>query len=296
MGLLQTWLYFHWYRKDHWVLKTIVTALIFLESVQTILLCVDTYITAVNHFGEIPYLASITWTYPTQQLSSYLSEVTVQMYFAYVVYTLNDRKLKIIIPIFLLAVLGIAAGLGISILLATYGIAHGGIELTALPVTKTLFNLQLPATFACDLLITISLFIILRGKRPRNASGVDSMYHSTQTNSLLQKLMVNAVNRGLLTTITAAVTLILFLALPGTFYFYLGVLPSSKLYMNSMLAMLNSRHYVAQTSRGAVGSNSIRLPTVSQGLDLELSSMGRKTLVTVTETFTRTGEYDENNK
>ncbi|KAF9063651.1 hypothetical protein BDP27DRAFT_1405701, partial [Rhodocollybia butyracea] len=234
MGLLQTWLYFHWYYKDHWILKTIVTALIFFESVQTILLCVDMYITAVNHFGELPYLSSITWTYPVQQLSSYLSETTVQMYFAYVVYSLNDRKLGIVIPIFLLAVLGIAAGLGISILLATYGIAHGGIELTALPVTKTLFNLQLPATFACDLLITVSLCIILRAKRHKTAR-----YHST-INSILQKLMVNAVNRGLLTTITAAVTLIVFLALPGTFYFYLGVLPSSKLYMNSMLAMLNS--------------------------------------------------------
>jgi len=208
----------------------------------------------------------------------YLSEVTVQSYFAYVVYTLSDRRLAPIVPIMLLALLGIASGLGVTIVMATYGIAHGGIALTALPVTKTLFNLQLPATFACDLLITISLFITLRGKKPNIASGIDDMYPAlAQTNTMLQKLMVNAVNRGFLTTITAALTLILFLALPGTFYFYLGALPSSKLYMNSLLAMLNSRQYVAESSRNTAGSNSIRLPT-SHGADFELSTMNRKGL------------------
>ncbi|KAF9066525.1 hypothetical protein BDP27DRAFT_1365583 [Rhodocollybia butyracea] len=263
MGLLQTWLYFHWYREDHWILKTV--------RADCSTLC-----------GYIYYSGQPLRRNPLSGVNNLMQQLSSsRSIFLKSQFRLNDKKLGLsfqlfvtrncIQPHFLLAVLGIAAGLGI--LLGTYGIPHGGIAFNAFPLTKTLFNLQLPATFACDLLITISLFIILRGKMPKNANGMDNMYNSTQnfttqTNSMLQKLMVNAVNRGMLATITAAATLILFLALPGTFYFYLGVLPSSKLYMNSMLAI----------SRGAIASHSIRLPA-SQGLDLELSTIGGKTQV-----------------
>lgn len=61
---------------------------------------------------------------------------------------------------------------------------------------------------------------------------------------MLNKLMINAINRGMLTAFCAALNMILvrltdraselylytvqFLSLPGTFWFFLGLMPSSK--------------------------------------------------------------------
>ncbi|KAF7352009.1 hypothetical protein MVEN_01163100 [Mycena venus] len=53
---------------------------------------------------------------------------------------------------------------------------------------------------------------------------------------MLNTLMINAVNRGMLTAASSAVTMILFLIYPNTFWFFLSLALSSKLYMNSMLA------------------------------------------------------------
>jgi len=54
-----------------------------------------------------------------------------------------------------------------------------------------------------------------------------------------------------LTSIAAAVNFIAFLALPGTFYFFIGLLVASKLYMNSMLATLNSRQHMSRTAHSS---------------------------------------------
>ncbi|KAJ7079224.1 hypothetical protein C8R43DRAFT_1053206, partial [Mycena crocata] len=54
------------------------------------------------------------------------------------------------------------------------------------------------------------------------------------------------------------VTMVLFLVLPDTFWFFLGLAPSSKLYMNSMLATLNTRQRIRnKIDAGDKGWNSI---------------------------------------
>ncbi|KAF9257469.1 hypothetical protein L218DRAFT_949151 [Marasmius fiardii PR-910] len=74
-----------------------------------------------------------------------------------------------------------------------------------------------------------------------------------QTNDMLDTLILYAINRGSLTAACALINLVLFLAIPGKFYFFLGLV-CSKLttsmdrYMNSMLATLNARSYVQETS------------------------------------------------
>ncbi|KAJ7204058.1 hypothetical protein GGX14DRAFT_647476 [Mycena pura] len=84
------------------------------------------------------------------------------------------------------------------------------------------------------------------------------------TNNMMDRLLFEAINRGTLTALASVVNLILFLALPGTFWF-IGLAPSSKLYMNSMLATLNTRQrireQIASVDKGCW--NSIPIGTVS---------------------------------
>ncbi|KAF5365554.1 hypothetical protein D9757_010901 [Collybiopsis confluens] len=92
---------------------------------------------------------------------------------------------------------------------------------------KTANSLQSAASAVCDIVITVALTVLLRG----NNSNMES------TNMMMHKISIYAINRGALTAIAAVLNLILFLASPDTFYFFFGLLLSSKLYMNSMLGV-----------------------------------------------------------
>ncbi|KAJ7153139.1 hypothetical protein C8R43DRAFT_1187867 [Mycena crocata] len=90
------------------------------------------------------------------------------------------------------------------------------------------------------------------------------------TNHMVDALVYDAINRGTLTAMSSFVTMVLFLVLPDTFWFFLGLAPSSKLYMNSMLATLNTRQRIRnKIDAGDKGwdsiGNSIPLSTLQIG-------------------------------
>ncbi|TFK37071.1 hypothetical protein BDQ12DRAFT_685763 [Crucibulum laeve] len=203
-GLLQAWLYFHWYSKDHW------------GTLQITWFFASTYICLIDNFGNFPALLVINWRY--------LSAFIVQLYFAYCIYSLNKKKLVAPILIVILVLVEMA--------LTVKTIELG--SFTFLTDTKAIFTLHSSAAAACDIVITFSLVRTL-GKRKR---GIRS------TNSMLNMLIINAINRGMLTTICAALNMILFLALPGQFFFFYR----SLVYMNSALSTLNSRQHILNKS------------------------------------------------
>ncbi|KAJ7780764.1 hypothetical protein DFH07DRAFT_439326 [Mycena maculata] len=228
MGLIQAFLYFNWYTKDHWGVKAVVICLVILETLHITFFFCGTYWILIDHFGDFAALVVITWYDSAQLLAGYLSAFTVQMYFAYCIYALSP-KYKIM-PMFIaaLALLQIGAGLAQTIITTELG------SFTLLDKTKRITTLQAASAFACDVSITACLCYTLNGKR----TGLKS------TNSLLNTLMIIAVNRGMLTALSAALNIILFLSIPNTFWFFLGLILSGKLYMNSMLATLNTRQHI----------------------------------------------------
>ncbi|KAJ6586687.1 hypothetical protein B0H10DRAFT_2094553 [Mycena sp. CBHHK59/15] len=118
-----------------------------------------------------------------------------------------------------------------------------------LPHTSAATNTQAAVALTCDLLITVGLCWRLNNNR----TGIQS------TNKLLNFLITTAINRGVLTMITALMNMILFLTQPGTFYFMLSLLI---MYMNSMLAMLNTRQH-AVSLHGSTMVDHISMPTLS---------------------------------
>ncbi|KAF7354620.1 hypothetical protein MSAN_01375400 [Mycena sanguinolenta] len=81
------------------------------------------------------------------------------------------------------------------------------------------------------------------------------------TNSMVDMLIHDAITRGVLTSVSSGVNMILFLALPNTFWFFLGLAPN--IYMNSMLATLNSRQHIRdKVAANDKGWNSIPMATL----------------------------------
>ncbi|KAF8971826.1 hypothetical protein BDZ97DRAFT_1913722 [Flammula alnicola] len=271
-GMLQAWLYFHWYSKDHWGIRAMVASLVVIETFQIIVYFQVTYIYLIDNFGNVPGLLTIHWQDSIQLFAMFLSAFIVQMYFAYCIYAFLEKKKKVIpIIIMVLGLTGIGAGLAQTLITIRMQ------SFKQLGSTKPITTLQAASSCLCDITITVSLIFNL-GKHKGRVKA---------TNSMLNTLMVNAINRGMLNAICAALNMILFLALPGTFYFFIGLTLSSKLYMNGALATLNSRqHIVKKAQMSDPDWNSIQMGNLSTGRSAAVSEDGRVHIIVNSETRT----------
>ncbi|KAF7293641.1 hypothetical protein MIND_01143600 [Mycena indigotica] len=244
IGLLQTWLYFQWWN-DGWEIRGAVLLVFFFETVQVIFFWASSFERYVMRFGRVQ--PDLMWTDSVQLLANYLSAFTVQLYFASRIWHLTRDGVRfhsvsrwgIYFIIFLAFTQNGSAAAGTVQTAWTYIIRH----FAELDRTKATTTLQTAASLVCDMSITVYLCIFLR----RHQSGMP------RTRRLLKAVMINAVNRGMLTSLTSAGTMILFVVFPNTFWFFLTLAPNSKLYMNSMLATLNMRDHFRKKLFGPAG-------------------------------------------
>ncbi|KAF8825802.1 hypothetical protein HHX47_DHR6000758 [Lentinula edodes] len=144
MGVLQAWLYFHWYPQDGWKLKSLVLTVLILETVQVTTFFAATYNVIIKHFGDWAAVLAITWLHSTQLLAGWI------------------------------------------------------------------YSLLSACTFSCDVLIAFAIYVTLTGKRTAIQEIAGVQYFPSRSNTIIRKLIIYAINRGVLTAIAAAVNLILF--------------------------------------------------------------------------------------
>ncbi|KAJ6474062.1 hypothetical protein C8R47DRAFT_1294457 [Mycena vitilis] len=235
IGIVQAWLYVQWWwQNDGWSVKAPIIIVMLFETMQISFFYRSTYFRFVQRFGVIQ--EDLIWSDSLQLLANYLTGFAVQIFFASRIYRLTRESIRMyrtsavgIYIVILLALTQISAGIAQTILsyrLRLY---------SKLDETKATTIIQTAGSLACDIVITVYLCVFLQ----RNKSGLPR-----STKKMLNALMINAVNRGMLTAISSALTMILFLVTPNTFWFFLGIAPNSKLYMNSMLATLNMRQHI----------------------------------------------------
>ncbi|KAJ7336870.1 hypothetical protein DFH08DRAFT_964829 [Mycena albidolilacea] len=243
MGLLQGFLYFVWYHTDTWSVKGTVVAVLVLECIQMGAAFGNIYVWFVTGFGDFDNLNTIHRVDMVELTAMYLSIFVAQAHFARCIYQLHKQHKILPILILLLSLTALGCGLGqvvLSIQLKQYS------ALGKLSVTD---NLQASFALAADVLITFGLCWRLN----KNRGGIQS------TNKILNFLIMTAINRGVFTMIFAALNMILFITQPQKFYFMIAILLSDKFYMNSMLAMLNTREYTLQR-RGRTTVEHISMP------------------------------------
>ncbi|KAJ7611101.1 hypothetical protein DFH06DRAFT_1245572 [Mycena polygramma] len=264
MGILQCFLYFVWYHRDPWSFKATVLLLVGLECVQMGASFANIYHWFIDEFGNYDALRFIEWSDMFQLTALYLAIFVAQAHFARCIYHLRKENIILPVAIFVLALLALGAGLGQVVLCIQLG------EYSKLGATKVTTNLQAAAALVADGLITFGLCWRLNQGR----GGIQS------TNKILNFLIVTAVNRGGFTIIFAVLNIILFFGRPGTFDFMLVLFISDKFYMNSMLAMLNTRQYAVNVAgaRASVGPQ-LSLPVYEAN-----PNVTRTTAVTISTT------------
>ncbi|KAJ7479658.1 hypothetical protein FB451DRAFT_1448793 [Mycena latifolia] len=278
MGLLQVCLYFLWYHKDHWGIKATVILITVLEVTQTSLFFSATYTQLIDGFGDFEGLGVLPWQGPTQilllviflppppKLTLIMVVLTRRRYFSYCIYILYMRRVLFSLFIAMLAFASFGAGVAEVILtFAADGYSFDRLnmikELTGFGSIAAVSNTQAAVALTCDVSITASLCWRLNSSK----TGIQS------TNQLLNFLIMTTINRGVLTMVTAFVTQ------PGTFYFLFVLLISGKFYMNSMLAMLNTRKHAQSIAKLAemtvdhISLSGFPPTTTSEGINVSVT-------------------------
>ncbi|KAJ6583052.1 hypothetical protein DFH09DRAFT_1309292 [Mycena vulgaris] len=222
-------IYFVWYHNDPWSVKGTVIVMLVLETVQMGAAFANVYGWFVLGFGDFENLNIIHAADVIQLAALYLSTFVAQVHFARCIFQRKHRP-QDGVNVLLCSVIALGGGLG------QVGTVVEIREYSGLGKTSATSNLQAAFALAADVSITFGLCWRLN----QNRSGIQS------TNNMLNFLIMTAINRGVFTTCFAAINIVLFVSQPGTFYFMVALLLSDKFYMNSMLAMLNTRQYAFQ--------------------------------------------------
>ncbi|KAH9850851.1 hypothetical protein C2E23DRAFT_886910 [Lenzites betulinus] len=221
----QVYKYYKLYPSDIAFLKYLVLLIFVLETFHTLLWVIDGYHYFIQDYFDPDALSIGHWTDKINIFLTGLVIVICQGFYA--------RRVFLIGPKFkgLVAIAAMCMGLFFG-----FDIAAGVIAFTTLNlVTFARYSWMISAAYGfalvTDIILTGTLVVVLL----RCRTGLQ------QTDSVVELLVIYAINTGLLTSIFGVLAFVFALILPGNLI-YAGIsIVVAKLYANSVLAVLNSR-------------------------------------------------------
>ncbi|KIJ44944.1 hypothetical protein M422DRAFT_30164 [Sphaerobolus stellatus SS14] len=217
-------------KRDTSVLKVTILLLITLTTLETIFTGHQLYDTFITNTGN-PALED---RIPLQYLTAFVAQLFFASRIWSVSKSLHSRVRLMAVPVILLGLLQMGAGLGtiLTTLVAGRAISKTFSSLgSRRHVLMDLETLQGVATAACDILINISLCYVLHSHR----SGIK------RTNSLINRMIIYAINRGIVTSICALLGASLYYLVPNSYYYQIPPLANPYLYVISVVSILTSR-------------------------------------------------------
>ncbi|KAJ7769197.1 hypothetical protein DFH07DRAFT_954435 [Mycena maculata] len=205
--------------------KALIAFLIALDTFDTILNCHILYWYLVTNYLQAQALLLPVWSVIIHVAATSISNFIVRSAFARRIYRLSKGNILLTGFIMSLSLLDLSCGIVITVKafsLKTY------LQLDAI---SSLMYLNFAAGTSSDLSVALVLCYLLRGSR----TGFQ------WTDSLIARLMMYAMNTGLLVALDAAAGMFSYVFMPHNFIFLGFYLLLSKLYLNSYLAILNAR-------------------------------------------------------
>ncbi|KAH8822126.1 hypothetical protein DL96DRAFT_1620278 [Flagelloscypha sp. PMI_526] len=263
MGILivQTYVYYVAFRKDHWAMKTTVYFTFVIELVQTVMMMVDRFQVFVVDFADVAALDLHLRMWFSVPILTGISSTVTQGFFAYRLYVLSKSWISPIIVI-IGTLCQFAAAL-------TNGIISRNLAMHEMPSTKNFVTWWCVSTAVTDVLIAILMtYHLLRMK-----TGIQ------QTDRLLTRIITLTIETGTLTAILAIIIVVLSFAVQAPWFFiFTDVI--GKVYANNLLVMFNRRvdmsvgnkatvHHMSSSGlhgSGTLGEQSIKFASADQTL------------------------------
>ncbi|CAK5271329.1 unnamed protein product [Mycena citricolor] len=234
---MQTYRYYHIFIKDALWIKTLVGGLWILDTLQLVLIGSCLYFWVITNYANPAVLANSTWTFNIGILVTNSIVIIVQFFLARRVWILSNRNYLL-------------TGLIVTLSCCYYGFEmdRAAVQLVKIELFfkfQTIASVGLACAAAADLTIATSLSWYLL----RSRTGIKT------TDSVVNKLILYAMNTGTLTAIVVLIDMICFLTMPNNLIHIAFNLVSGKLYTNSLLATLNYRDTVRSHAPRAMNMN-----------------------------------------
>ncbi|KAF9534073.1 hypothetical protein CPB83DRAFT_422183 [Crepidotus variabilis] len=235
--MLQTFIYYRKYPKDtHW-LKFTVALLGVLDTLHLVFCTITIYWYLITNYSRPNALGRQIWALNLQTDFNGLAGFIVQMFFTRRVWRLSGKNVYLSGVIVLLSTIHFALGIVFTveafILVETYKF-NKLIWVTVL---------GLGSAAGADILIAISLCYYLMKKK----TGFP------QTDSIIVSLISYSLTTGLLSGIIALICVISFAIMPSNYVWLAFFWLIGKVYVNSLLAALNSRDHLREQFLGRDG-------------------------------------------
>ncbi|KAH7915193.1 hypothetical protein BJ138DRAFT_1176726 [Hygrophoropsis aurantiaca] len=238
--VVQAWTYVN-DNMDSWILRSFVALLLMADIGTTFLDVQVMHNCLITNFGNLAPLAVTTKEGLAEFILTLIVVFLVQGFFVTRIYMLQKEKWWN--PVIILLFATVALGTG-AVALADL-VKHPSVLVLATAENKIMFSITGSFSAVADIMITASLTMLLSSAK----TGMQ------RTNTVLQKLIVFIVSRGLMVSVTQVLFLIVYLIRPDRLWWVPLHFISSKLYVITMVAMLNERSQLRSKRGGIHTSN-----------------------------------------
>ncbi|TFK22883.1 hypothetical protein FA15DRAFT_757674 [Coprinopsis marcescibilis] len=226
--------FFRHSRNDPTWIKVVAASLGVLATLQTIFANHQIYDYFVTNNNDTDARKLIPFSMPAKTACVFLTAFLSQIFYASRIWKLGrlveNHFRFLVVPIVALAILQLGGGMVQVVVMdmsKSYPVMFERVSLN----TGSMY-INGAATAACDILITIALVMILR------STNVNA---TRRTKTLLEKLVIYAINRGIVTSVFALLSIFLYNFTSGTFYFLIPFVSNTHVYIISVISMLTAR-------------------------------------------------------
>ncbi|KAJ7063676.1 hypothetical protein C8F01DRAFT_1133909 [Mycena amicta] len=225
--VVQVIIYFTAFPRDPKLSKLLVGLVCIVETLQTLSDTRDTSRTFGARWGDFTVLDDVGWSWFSVPIIGSTIACAGQLFFAWRIYIIG-RSLVMPVIITILTVFQFGAGIWSGIDIARAG-RYSLLQFSSFKVPVA----WLSATALCDLVIVASTcYYLLKNRRPG---------FNPSTTALISRIIKITVETGLVCAVYALLDLSLFVAFKGNSSHLAVCIELSKVYSNSILAILNSR-------------------------------------------------------
>jgi len=241
---VQTIVYLKLYPEDHPFTKGLVTVIWILDVTHTALTWDGIWTYLISEFGDSNKIDTIPLAVSLTIIFTAILTILVHFYYVQRIFHLSKRNYLLCSPIVVLAVCRVCSACACSaemIRLGTFTRFRSEF--------RWLFSLGLSLSSAVDVIITFTLLTLLFKSRSKSLS----------LNSVIDSLILYTFEIGSLTGFATIVSMICWLSVKNTLIFLGLHFIIAKLYANSFMASLNTRHQLRQAhARTNSATNAVR--------------------------------------
>ncbi|KAK0229937.1 hypothetical protein EDD85DRAFT_1026378 [Armillaria nabsnona] len=232
ISLVLVLLYFRRFERHDTLSRASVTVsiLVLFSTVQVCAFSKWIYESLIDHFHDLENRDNLPPSSIILLFANYMVSFVAQCFFVSQIWTISQRNRWYTTPVAIMALMNIAPGIAQTVGVARRSTVSGMDNKSdqILAITQTI------AAALCDISITATLCFLLN----RSRTG----FKSTET--IIDSLIIFAVNRGLVSSVLGLLGLILYLTLQHTMVFTIPMFLTCQFHVMSVVGSLHYRNYV----------------------------------------------------